>query len=167
VPRSIDSFPMLFMRALSPSVRYSFLVLGLVAFAAAGCSGPLGLFSGPLEISIRGTTDMNGGNAARVRIYELAGDTNFQNTPVGSFWQSDRDALGDELVRPPREVLIYPGQNESVEFELAEDTQFIGVASDLRNPRRDGWRTVYPINDVQGERMVVNVGVDQITVAIE
>lgn len=155
------------MRIFSFPTRPFFLVLALLALVSAGCSGPLGLFSGPLEIAIQGTTDMNSGNAARVRIYELAGDTNFQNTPVASFWQSDRDALGDELVRPPREVLIYPGQDERVEFELAEGTQFIGVASDLRNPRRDGWRTVYPVSDVQGERMVVNVGVDQITVAIE
>lgn len=138
-----------------------------MALIWSGCSGSLGLFSGPLEIAIRGTADMNGGNAARVRVYELGGDTNFINTPLSSFWQNDRDALGDELVTAPREVLIYPGEGKEMEFELADGTQFIGVAADLRNPDREGWRAIYPVTDVDGERMVVNVATSQISVSVE
>ena len=138
-----------------------------MALVWSGCSGPLGLFSGPLEISIRGTSDMNGGNAARVRVYELGGETNFNNTPLSSFWQSDRDALGDELIGAPREVLLYPSEDKSMEFELAEGTQYIGVAADLRNPDREGWRAIYPVSDVEGERMVVNVAASQISVDVE
>lgn len=150
-----------------PFAQRSFVALAFAALIWGGCSGGLGLFSGPVEVSIRGTADMNGGNAARVRVYELAGETNFSNTPLSSFWQNDRDALGDELVRPPREVLLYPSEDRSVEFELAEGTQFIGVAADLRNPDREGWRALYPVSDVKGERIVVNVATNQISVDVE
>ena len=139
----------------------------LIGLFASGCGSTLNIFSGPLTVRIVGTDDMNGGNAARVYVYELSGDTNFRNTTLSTFWSGQEEALGNELVRPPRQQLLYPGETQTLEFEVAEGTQYIGVAADLRNPDRERWRSVHPVEDVEGEEIVVEVGANRIDVNVQ
>lgn len=142
------------------------LVLSLLV--SSGCSGSLGLFSsGPLEVSIRGQDDMNGGNAARVRIYQLAGETSFRNTPLSSFWRNDEQALGRELLSAPHEIQLFPNDETTVELEVAEKTQYIGIAADLRDPDRDQWRVIRPLDELRGETVTVTVGMDRVQLSVE
>lgn len=143
------------------------LLLILSLLVLSGCSGTLGLFSGPLTVQIEGESDMNNGNAARVRIYELSGDTNFRNTPLSSFWRNDEEALGSELVRTPHEVQLYPDEAKNIEFEVADGTRFIGVAADLREPDREAWRSIHSVDEVKGNEMTVRIGADRVTVELE
>lgn len=139
-------------------LKIVFLLLGVLLWS--GCSSSL-------EVMISGASDMNnGGNAAVVRIYELSGDSNFMNTPLSAFWRDDEGALGNELVTPPRKVTLYPDAAETIEFELADETTFIGVAADLRNPDREQWRSIHPLDEV-GDRVSVTVQSNRISVEVE
>ena len=113
----------------------------------------------PLQVVIVGESELNGGgNAAVVRIYQLAGDANFRRAPVQSFWQDDEAALRDELLSGKREVLLFPDATEEVEIALDDRTQFVGFAADLRDPDPDHWRAIYPVDEVRGGAVAIRVG---------
>lgn len=154
---------------ISPTsfVKHALPVLALSVLLLGGCAGSLGLFSGPLVVQIEGADDMNAGNAARVRVYELSGETNFRTTTLSSFWRGDEQALGSELVRAPREVLLYPGEAKTVEFDVHEDTRYIGVAADLRDPDREAWRSIYDVEEVDGGEIGVRVGLDRVEARVD
>ena len=122
----------------------------------------------PLAVTVVGEADLNGGgNAAVVRIYQLAGDANFRRTPVQSFWQNDEQALGDELLTGKREVLLFPGVSEAVELRIDDRAQFIGFAADLRDPDPDHWRALFPVSEVRGQAVAVLVGERRLFVRVE
>lgn len=122
----------------------------------------------PLMMTVVGGEDLNGGgNAAVLRIYQLSGDANFRRAPVQQFWQNDDQALGAELVGTKREVLLFPGSSEVVELDLEDDTDFVAVAADLREPDSEGWRAIYPVDEVRGSAVAVLVGDDRLYVRLE
>ena len=122
----------------------------------------------PLTVTVVGGTDLNGGgNAAVLRIYQLAGDANFQRAPVQAFWQGDEQILGSELLGAKREVLLFPGSTEIVRLVLDDNAQFLAVAADLRDPDPDHWRAIYPVADVRGSAMAVVVGENRLFVRVE
>ncbi len=127
-------------------------VLLVLAGWSVGCKGPM-------EMTLRGGPDMNsGGNAAVVRIYELSNNTKFTRSTVESFWRSDEEALGNELLRPTQEYVIYPDQAREIDLKIEKDVKYIGVAADLRNPVADNWRAIFPAKEVKGKRVSVRVG---------
>lgn len=138
-------------------------VVLLVGFVA-GCRSSGGPPAN--QITITGGADLNsGGNAAAVRVYELSNDTNFRNVSIESFWQDDAAALGDELIST-NNILLYPGQTELISLNIGEETRFIGVAADLRNPDRDRWREVYPVADLGEQSIYVTVGDNQVALSV-
>lgn len=155
------------MKTVKSFTTIAIVPLALSLLLWGGCSSSLNIFSGPLTMTITGQEDMNGGNAARVRVYELSGESSFRNTPLSTFWRDDEQALGSELVRPPHEVLLYPNENKTLEFEVAEGTKFIGVAANLRNPDRGQWRAIYSVEEIKDGDVSIAVGADRIQVNIE
>lgn len=122
----------------------------------------------PLAVTVVGEADLNGGgNAAVVRIYQLAGDANFRRAPVQTFWQNDEQALGSELLSGKREVLLFPDATETVELTLDDRAQFVGFAADLRDPDPDHWRAIYPIGEVRGGSVEVRVGERRLFVRVD
>lgn len=114
---------------------------------------------------MRGQSNMNsGGNAAVVQVYELSGEGSFQDLSFRSFWQ-EKGALG-KLVGSPHQKTVYPDETVTFELEVAEDTKFIGVAANLRNPDSEEWRALYPVEEV-GDRLSVTVRDTRIAVAVE
>ena len=126
-----------------------------------------GILNGPLTVRMIGEEDMNGGNAARVYVYELSGETNFRNTTLSTFWSSNEEALGGELIGAPRQQLLYPNETQTLEFEVGEETRYIGIAADLRSPDREQWRSVHAVEEVEGEEIVVRVGADRVQVDVQ
>lgn len=119
-------------------------------------------------MTVVGGEDLNGGgNAAVLRIYQLAGDANFQRAPVQAFWQDDEQVLGGELISAKREVLLFPGSSEIIRIVLDDQTQFLAVAADLRDPDPDHWRAIYPVREVRGNAMAVIVGDNRLFVRVE
>lgn len=122
----------------------------------------------PLTVTVVGGTDLNGGgNAAVLRIYQLAGDANFQRAPVQAFWQNDEQVLGSELLGAKREVLLFPESTEIVRIVLDDKTQFLAIAADLREPDPDHWREIYPVSAVRGKAVAVVVGENRLFVRVE
>lgn len=119
-----------------------------------------------VNVGMLGQSDMNGGgNAAVVRIYELSGEGSFMEASFRTFWQGDGGALKGVLVGS-REQTVFPGESEQFELELAEETNFIGVAANFRNPQEDGWRGLYSVDEV-GDRLSVTVHSNRISVDVE
>lgn len=141
------------MNAKTP---FLFLVCVLLA---TGCSTTI-------AVQMRGQSDMNsGGNSATVQVYELSGKGSFLDASVQSFWQED-GTLGGVLVRAPRRNTLYPNEMKSFELELADNTSFIGVAANLRNPEADEWRALYSVEEI-GDRLSVTVHSAGISVEVE
>lgn len=158
------------MSLLSRTARSA--LLAVLLLAVAGCFGrkppPPPPPPAPLTVTLVGEADLNGGgNAAVVRIYQLAGDANFRRAPVQSFWQSDESALGAELVSGKREVLLFPDATETVELPIDDRTQFVGFATDLRDPDPDHWRAIYPVDEVREQVVSIRVADKRLFVRME
>lgn len=108
----------------------------------------------------------NGGNAAVVKVYQLKGNTNFKRVPVSAFWRDDRKALGGELLGSPRKVTLYPSDSTTIEFELIKKAQYIGVAANLRDPDREDWRSIHPLEGM-GDHVSVTVEERRVAVNVE
>lgn len=159
------------LRSLSLRVLHVLLFAGVFA-AFSGCRSaappPAPPPEPPLTVTVVGGSDLNGGgNAAVLRIYQLAGDANFQRAPVQAFWQSDEQVLGSELLGAKREVLLFPESTEIVRIVLDDKTQFLAIAADLRDPDPDHWREIYPVSAVRGKAMAVVVGENRLFVRVE
>ena len=151
------------MHTFSRTLRAGALVLALGGLVA--CGGPK-----PLALTVVGTPNLNSveddvGNAANVHIYELSNDTNFRNATLETFWQDEAGALGSELI-DSRQLLLYPDAMEQIEIEPAEETQYIGIAANLRQPDREQWRQVYSVEALRGNRVMVEVGKNRVIVDV-
>ena len=133
------------------------LLLGLGGLA--GCSGPREAPQRGVELTITGGPEMNGGNAARVRVYQLSGTTRFLNASVGDVWNSEQSPLEAEVVEITDSFLLYPNQTRPLEVMLENDTRYLGVAADLREPEQDRWRQVVSAEEIRGRDSVgVTIG---------
>ena len=129
------------------------LLLVAALTALAGCRPPA---APATTVVLTGTAMLNaGGNAAIVRLYPLASDARFRQTPQADFWRAG-SAVDADLAGPVREVLLYPGDEETIDLPLG-GAAYLGVAADLRAPDRDAWRAVFPVGAVDKMRLVVTV----------
>lgn len=125
---------------------------------AVGCSSTI-------EVRTAGQSDMNsGGNAAVIQVYQLSGEGSFQDLSFRSFWQKQGSLA--KLVGSPSRRTVYPDETERFTLEMAEDTKFIGVAANLRNPDSEKWRALYPVEEV-GDWLSVTVHSSRISVNVE
>lgn len=133
-------------------------MLGVLLFV--GCSSPM-------KLTLHGQTDMNsGGNAASIRVYQLASQTNFKQASLEAFWRDDEQALGKELIGNKIQVVMYPDQSERLELKVEDGVKYIGVAADLRKPAGEGWRKIYPVKEVKGKKVIVTIGEDRLIVTV-
>jgi type VI secretion system VasD/TssJ family lipoprotein len=132
-----------------------FYFVGLIIW---GCASHQGL-------AIKGSDDQNsGGHPVVIHIYQLSSDTNFNRAVVESFWQDDTNILGDDLVKPKIEILLAPGEIKRLKLKLSDEIKFIGIAADFRNPDKNGWRKVYPIDSNRAKNILINVASDRLIV---
>jgi type VI secretion system VasD/TssJ family lipoprotein len=108
----------------------------------------------------------NGGNAAIVKVYQLKGNSNFRKVPVSAFWRSDAKALGGALLTEPREVTLYPSDSTTVQIKLVDKAKYVGVAANLRDPRREKWRFSHSVKDM-GDQVWLTVKNREIAVRVE
>jgi type VI secretion system VasD/TssJ family lipoprotein len=143
-----------------PYKRYIIPVLALWIFFPFGCSSKI------KYISLEATQDLNkGGNACYVCIYQLRNDMDFKRTPVESFWiEGEKPFEADIVEKPVCETLI-PGDEAYVDITVSDETNFIGVAADFREPDPERWRQVYAIPSKKPKEVRIIVGSN--TVRIE
>lgn len=121
----------------------------LALLVVSGCK------SSELEVRIMGEPAMM--NATRVRIYQLAGPSNFSAARFEDLFRDDEAALGSELLHK-QEVQIFPDQARTLVLSPVEDAQYIGFAADVRQPQGDAWRTLRDVSEVRGRQVSVIVG---------
>jgi len=130
----------------------------LVCVVISGCASHQGL-------AIKGSAEQNsGGHPVVVHIYQLNSDTNFNRAVVESFWQNDSNILGDDLVKPKIEILLAPGEIRRMKLKLSDEIKFIGVAADFREPDKNGWRKVYPLDSNRSKNILINVASDRLII---
>jgi len=122
------------------------LFLVLIAVLSVGCKGAM-----ELTFSFTPNTDMNGGNALQVVLFQLKSDAIFENTPVDSFWENDNAVLTDDLVIPKQKITLFPGNSQSLVIKPEKDTAFVGIAANYRSPDAQGWRVIYSIEELKGK----------------
>ena len=109
--------------------------------ASARCSTPP-----QIDFYVTGERYMNGGGyAALVCIYQLRSDTNFLRIQRELFWREGQKTLQSDIVGTRKEVMLAPNEIQVLTIELANETNFIGAAADLRKPEGDTWRQLYPL----------------------
>ena len=117
-------------------------------------------------ITLEATQDLNkGGNACYVCIYQLRNDMDFKRTPVESFWNEGEKPFAADIVDKPVCETLIPGDEAYIDITISDETNFIGVAADFREPDQERWRQVYAIPSKKPTEVRIIVGSN--TVRIE
>lgn len=146
------------MKVLTP---FRWMLLAVLVAVGSACSSPL-------ELRVRGESDMNGGgNPATVRIYQLSGEASFSASSAAQFWSDDVAAIGDALVGTPRDLRVYPGESQTLSFEPSDGVQYVGFAADLRNPAESSWRTIHSVDALKGKTVTIAVLPDRLDVRLQ
>ncbi len=75
-----------------------------------------------------------------LRIYELKSLANFHNADFISLYRADESVLGATLVRK-QEVVVQPNEKKTIEMDVSDDTQAIGVFAAFRSYEQARWKT--------------------------
>lgn len=142
-----------------PRNRYIFPVLALLFFLLFSCSSKIKFFT------LEATPDLNkGGNACYVCIYQLRNDMDFKRTPVESFWKEGDKAFEADIVDKPVCETLIPGDEAYIDITVADETNFIGVAADFREPDKERWRQVYEIPSKKPTEIRIIVGSNSVRI---
>jgi type VI secretion system VasD/TssJ family lipoprotein len=148
-------------------MRARTLLLLLPLVFATGCSRgrvttvPAELPARPVPFTIRGTSDMNRGNAVVVRLYALRSPASLERATLPELWADDTAALGGDLVEQT-EIRLFPGESASVELDAA-GASHVAIVANLREPARDGWRHVFEASELRGRGASVTIGADRVS----
>ncbi|MCB1887061.1 MAG: type VI secretion system lipoprotein TssJ [Rhodocyclaceae bacterium] len=98
-----------------------------------------------------------------IRVYELKALSSFKDADFFSLWDSDQQTLGADLVSR-EEMVLRPGDTNSVQRITKSDTRFIGVVAAYRDLERAVWRASMPVTPEKTTAM--NVKLDDRSVTI-
>ncbi|WP_238319545.1 type VI secretion system lipoprotein TssJ [Xanthomonas maliensis] len=117
---------------------------------------PLRLFAG---------TNLNAGNdgrasAAVLKIYHLRSAQRFEQAAFNSFLDSagEQAALGADLLSV-NEIVLMPGNKQSLDEQLSEGTAVIGVVALFRAPAEGRWRLAFDAKRKNLSRDGITVGI--------
>lgn len=160
--RSVSFFSLLLSALL---IGASFTGCRILRSSGSGCEEARVTLSAAGDLNSNPGESGGPGSAAVVRVYQLANDANFRGATLESFWQDDRQALGDELISST-EKQLYPGAQEILELQIREGVRFVGIAANLRHADRERWRQVYPAAGMCGEEVTVTIGANYVSALI-
>ncbi len=155
------------MSAFMPSRRNALsALLCAAALAAAGCSST----PDPTVVAatIQAEENLNPDSSGRpsplvIRVYELRALSSFKDADFFSLWDADQQTLGPDLVSR-EEMVLRPGDTNSVQRITKPDTRFIGVVAAYRDLERAVWRASMPVTPEKTTAM--NVKLDDRSVTI-
>lgn len=143
---------------MSKKVLFCFLVLVFFVLSPTSCMKYM-------YMGIQGSPDLNnGGNSVVIRVYQLRIDSNFMNAPIDTFWKEGEDMISNDLTAPRIELILAPGETKQIELEIAEETQFVGIAADFRMPDRTGWKQIQPVSSLNPRDLWVSVGSNRLII---
>jgi type VI secretion system protein VasD len=74
-----------------------------------------------------------------IRIYQLKDDTGFKDADYFALYDKEAATLAAALVSRV-EFELAPGEKRTVDYAVAPDTRYIGVAAAYRDIRNEQWR---------------------------
>lgn len=112
-----------------------------------------------VEASILAASDLNPSVNGRpspvlLRVYELRSQTAFNQADFMTLYQSDQGALAADLVAR-EEMMLQPGEQRTLNRQLAADTRFIGVIAAYRDLERAIWRAVVQVTPGQQQKLTL------------
>jgi type VI secretion system protein VasD len=137
--------------------------LSLVA-ACSGSPSP-----GSVDLTISAANDINPDPAGRaspvvLRIYQLAGGTQFQAADFFQLFDKETPTLGPDLVAR-EEVTVAPGSTRNLTVALKPNAQAIGIAASFRDIDRASWRAVVDVPPTKTTKLKAEVKKLQVSLA--
>jgi type VI secretion system protein VasD len=147
------------------------LVLAL-ALAACAAKPPK-----PVETKamLAASEDVNPDSTGRaspivVRIYQLRGDTEFNNADFFTLYEKDKETLGASLIGRDEKTL-FPGQQLEIDLPLSQEARFVGVVAAYRDLGTSRWRALMGrpekslLKVLATQRVYIRVGKDEVTLS--
>jgi len=99
-----------------------------------------------------------------IRVYELKALSAFKDADFFSLWDSDQQTLGADLTSR-EEMVLRPGDTNSVQRITKPETRFIGVVAAYRDLERAVWRASMPVTPEKTTAMTVKLDDRSVTIA--
>jgi type VI secretion system protein VasD len=148
--------------------------LACAAMAVAGCASKA---PKPVETKaeLTASADVNPDSSGRpspivVRIYQLRGDTEFNNADFFALYERDKEILGASLIGRDEKTL-FPGQHQEIDLPLSGEARFVGAVAAYRDLATSRWRAEIGrpekslLKVLSTQRINISVGKDAITLS--
>lgn len=122
-----------------------------------------------VELRVEASGDVNpnahgSGAPVVLRIYELKGLSSFNGADFFALYDKDQASLGGDLARK-RELLLRPGEKQTLILEPEEGTAYFAALAAFRNLNSSRWRVSAPILPHQTNIYELKLGGTQMSVA--
>jgi type VI secretion system protein VasD len=122
-----------------------------------------------VELRVEAAADVNpnahgSGAPVVLRIYELKGLSSFNGADFFALYDKDQASLGGDLARK-RELLLRPGEKQTLILEPEEGTAYFAALAAFRNLNSSRWRVSAPILPHQTNIYELKLGGTQMSVA--
>jgi type VI secretion system protein VasD len=148
----------------------------------AGCLSLTACKSGPpkpqvLKLNVSASADANPDGQNRpspivIRVYQLKDDAAFKDADFFALYDKEQATLAASLVSR-QEFEVAPGAQKVVDYQLAPDAKFVGVAAGYRSIRDASWRAEIGSQDkglaaiAKKKKLNVSAGRASVTVSAE
>jgi type VI secretion system protein VasD len=105
-----------------------------------------------------------------VRIYQLRGDTEFNNADFFALFEKDKETLGASLIGRDEKTL-FPGQQLEIDLPLSAEARFVGAVAAYRDLGVSRWRALIGAPEksllkvLATQRINISVGKDTVTLS--
>ncbi len=148
--------------------------IACAVMAMAGCASKP---PKPVETKaeLTASADVNPDSSGRpspivVRIYQLRGDTEFNNADFFALYEKDKETLGASLIGRDEKTL-FPGQRLEIDLPLSGEARFVGAVAAYRDLGTSRWRAEIGrpekslLKVLSTQRINISVGKDAITLS--
>ncbi len=148
--------------------------IACVAVALAACAAKP---AKPVQTKalLSASADVNPDSSGRpspivVRIYQLRGDTEFNNADFFALYEKDKEILGASLIAR-EEKTLFPGQQLETDVPLSQEARFVGAVAAYRDLGTSRWRAIIGAPEksllkvLATQRINVQVGKDAVTLS--
>jgi type VI secretion system protein VasD len=132
----------------------------------AACGGPSPTTLS-VEVSASAQLNPNADNQPSptvVRLYDLKSTDTFTNATFNDLFYKDAATLGGDMLGR-KEIEMLPGQSMRFKREAESGTKYVGVIAGFRSLQGLSWRATMPLQEGEGNPIVVTLGPNVITVA--
>jgi len=141
----------------------------LILSTLVACSSlPWPIFPTRIDAQILASYEINPDANGRpsplvVRIYELKSKTVFEEADFFKLYDEEAATLGGDLLTR-EEFEVSPGESREFEHKAHDDTHYLGVIAAYRNIQSAHWRTSAELELNSKNKLVINIGKQNLTI---